>query len=764
MRRFAGPTSEAPLVFLTLLMTGEENSLMPRRPAAQIFFLSLALAYALFTTASLANGQRRRTTAAADLIPITTQIQILQAEDERRWDETLSRLLAHPNAAIRARAALAAGRIGNDRATLLLTPLLYNDKDQNVRAMAAFAIGEIESPDGAVALAKITQRTDETPEVRRRAIEGLGKIAAALPREQDAQVQELGSTILQGLRAEADRTPTDSETIMLALTALLRSRPKNAGPVVAGFLRHSDPRVRADAANVLARLRLKDGNSDLRSMLTKDPDPICRANAARVLGATEEKSASAALLDRALNDLDSRVRVSAIRALSNVKDTNAADPLLKKAAAISGDMRKTPNRKNPAVQNELLELVTTLGRLLPLPAENKPDPGFVKDFFFNLHELVTPYASEIDSAYVRVLPAEYLSTYFTGGGTAGMPPPLLLHWRSAASIAQALAEMASLPDGVRNKEELKAKAMMLLQDLLDNKAGHLSIMKNNHPEYAIPEILRAIAAFKQNDLNELALQYLSHEDAIVRSTAADLIGDLPPSEANTRALIAAFAKTKTDSLNDAALSILDSLGKQKTAAANEAIKSALQSDDHLVRRRAVALLKTNGAGDFASSIGTVRTANTRADYSRALARAGRSVQAIVTTSKGSFTIELFPSEAPLTVDNFVRLAQRGYFRGITIHRVVPNFVIQDGDPRGDGNGGPGYQIRCEINEVPYERAAVGMALSGKDTGGSQWFVTHSRQPHLDGGYTVFGRVASGMEVVDNIVRGDVIETILIREK
>lgn len=763
MRRFAGPTSEAPLVFLTLLMTGEENSLMPRRPAAQIFFLLLAIAYALFTTSSLANGQRRRTTAAADLIPIATQIQILQAEDERRWDETVSRLLAHPNAAIRARAALAAGRIGDDRAMLLLTPLLYNDKDQNVRAMVAFAIGEIESPDGADALAKITQRTDETPEVRRRAIEGLGKIAAALPREQDAHVQELGGMILQGLRAEADRTPTDSETILLALTAVLRSRPKNAGPVVAGFLHHSDPRVRADAANVLARLRLKDGNSDLRSMLTKDLDPICRANAARVLGATEEKSASAALLDRALNDLDSRVRVSAIRALATVKDTNAADPLLKKAAAISGDMRKTPTRKNPTVQNELLELVTTLGRLLPLPAENKPDPSVVKNFFFNLRDLVTPYAPEIEIAYARVLPAEYLSTYGPGDGALDPPRPQQLHWRSAASIAVALAEIASLPDAVPNKEELKAKAMSLLHDLLDNNSGPLFIMKD-HPEYAIPEILQAIAAFKTPDLNELALQYLSHEDAIVRSTAADLIGGLPPSETNTRALITAFAKTKTDSLNDAALSILDSLGKQKTAAANEAIKSALQSDDHLVRRRAVALLKTNGVGDFASSIGTVRTSNTRADYSRALARGVRSVQAIVTTSKGSFTIELFPSEAPLTVDNFVRLAQRGYYRGITIHRVVPNFVIQDGDPRGDGNGGPGYQIRCEINEVPYERAAVGMALSGKDTGGSQWFVTHSRQPHLDGGYTVFGRVTSGMEVVDNIVRGDVIEKILIREK
>jgi cyclophilin family peptidyl-prolyl cis-trans isomerase len=93
--------------------------------------------------------------------------------------------------------------------------------------------------------------------------------------------------------------------------------------------------------------------------------------------------------------------------------------------------------------------------------------------------------------------------------------------------------------------------------------------------------------------------------------------------------------------------------------------------------------------------------------------------------------------------------------------VVPNFVIQDGDPRGDGNGGPGYQIRCEINQSPYGRGAVGMALSGKDTGGSQWFVTHAPQPHLDGGYTVFGNVISGMDVVDSIARGDVIQSIVI---
>jgi cyclophilin family peptidyl-prolyl cis-trans isomerase len=147
-----------------------------------------------------------------------------------------------------------------------------------------------------------------------------------------------------------------------------------------------------------------------------------------------------------------------------------------------------------------------------------------------------------------------------------------------------------------------------------------------------------------------------------------------------------------------------------------------------------------------------------------IARIGKLVYASVLTTKGSFTIELLADDAPLTVDNFIQLSERGYFQGIAFHRVVPNFVIQGGDPRGDGNGGPGYQIRCEINEAPYERGAVGMALSGKDTGGSQWFVTHSPQPHLDGGYTVFGKIISGMDVVDRIVRRDIIRSVTISER
>src|SRR5437660_6340994 len=119
-------------------------------------------------------------------------------------------------------------------------------------------------------------------------------------------------------------------------------------------------------------------------------------------------------------------------------------------------------------------------------------------------------------------------------------------------------------------------------------------------------------------------------------------------------------------MNDAALSILDALAKQKNKQASEAIKTALDSSDYLIRRRAVALLKANGVGDFSNRIGTVKTRNTDADYLRAINRSDRKVTATVVTSKGAFTIEFLPEATPLTVDNFIQLARKGYFNGQTI--------------------------------------------------------------------------------------------------
>lgn len=691
-------------------------------------------------------------------IPEPTLLLITKAEDERRWDDDLRKLFSSPNALIRKRAALAAGRIGNEDSLAALTELLEKDADPRVPAMAAFAIGEVESEKGANALIAVLKDGKSSVELKARAVEALGKIAGALPREQEARQKEIGAVVLEALNAAAAARDTgDQSLILFGFTAALRSRPANAGPAIAKFLTAPNPRVRADAANTLARLRLIDGNEQLRKLLASDPDPIVRANAARVLGVTEDKESYDALLSKATSDNDSRVRVSAIRALASLKDIRAAEPLLKRGQAL------TPGNvgDRPAELNEILEIATTLGRLWA-QKENQTAVAWLR----KLSEALNHNAPEVELAFVRISPATYIADFGSADqAKRKVQETILLNWRSASGIAAGLGEIGALPDSVKNNAEHAVTAQSLLRAMLDYRNSGLTIntLVAVHSEYAIPDVLRALAAFKPADLGTVAQAQLKESDGIIRGTAADLLGDLPPSAEITSALAAAWPQAANDTLNDAALSILDTLGKQKTPAANEVLKEALKSNDLLIRRRAANLLKANGAGDFSAQVGTVQTRNTDTDYKRALGRIGKSVRAVVTTSKGSFTIDLLPDAAPLTVDNFAQLAQRDYFRNVTIHRVVPNFVIQDGDPRGDGNGGPGYQIRCEINQLLYDRAAVGMALSGKDTGGSQWFVTHSPQPHLDGGYTVFGRVVTGMEVVDKIVRGDVIQSIAIKQ-
>jgi cyclophilin family peptidyl-prolyl cis-trans isomerase/HEAT repeat protein len=721
---------------------------------------TILLLVCILALSSVASAQKRvKQTSASQSIPPATLLVIMKAEDERRWDDDLRNLLSSQNAAVRRRAALAAGRIGNEASIPSLTNLLEKDADPGVRSMAAFALGETESAAGANVLLTTLKDTSTAGELRARTIEALGKIARAVPADQQARKHELGTAIVDALKVELQQRATSNpQTILFGLTAALRSASPDAGPTVAQFLTHQNPRVRSDAANALARLRVKDGNDELRRLLVKDIDPNVRANAARVLGATEDKQAFDALLARATGDPDSRVRVSAIRALASLKDPRAADALLKRGELLS---QRISTHGLPAENNEVLEIATTLGRLV---AQNEDHTAVA--WLRKLSEAFNHTAPEVDLALVRIAPTAYVASFGSGDqAKRKVQETILTDWRAASGIAAGLGEIAALPDSVSNRAQLATAAQALLRAMLDYRNSGLTIntLVAVHSEYAIPDVLRTLAAFKPQDLGAVAQAHLKEDDVTIQEAAAGLLGNLPPSEENTRALAAAWPQAAANASNDAALAILGALAKQKTDAANKHIKAGLKSGDILIRQRAAALLKANGAGDFSSEIGTAQTRNTEADYKRALSRIGRNVRAVVTTSKGSFTIELLPEAAPLTVDNFVQLAQRGYFRNITFHRVVPNFVIQGGDPRGDGNGGPGYAIRCEINQALYDRAAVGMALSGKDTGGSQWFVTHAPQPHLDGDYTVFGRVVTGMDVVDRIVRGDVIQSIVIKQ-
>jgi cyclophilin family peptidyl-prolyl cis-trans isomerase len=138
------------------------------------------------------------------------------------------------------------------------------------------------------------------------------------------------------------------------------------------------------------------------------------------------------------------------------------------------------------------------------------------------------------------------------------------------------------------------------------------------------------------------------------------------------------------------------------------------------------------------------------------------VTAVIRTAKGEIEVVLYPDEAPLNVASLAFLAGRGFYRGLTFHRVVPDFVVQGGDPRGDGNGGPGYDVRCEYGRRRFARGSLGIALAGRDTGGSQIFITHLPTPHLDGRFTVLGDVTRGQDVVDALVVGDLIADVQVK--
>jgi cyclophilin family peptidyl-prolyl cis-trans isomerase/HEAT repeat protein len=736
------------------------------------FRLTPCAALLVVLSITTAAGQKISREDSSTVIPTKTLLRLMRAEDERRWDENLAALIADKDARIRKRAALAAGRIGDVRAVPALVEALKADADEDVIQMAAFAIGEVESPAGADALIAVLNDAHNPPGVRARAVEALGKIGAALlsnapgaasqaggPKPEDARLNKIRVAILDALKFEAGRRAMpDRLTILLGLTAALRARPEGAGPIIIQFLGYSDPRIVANALNTMARLRLKDDSDQVRQLLGNG-DAIVRANAARVIGAAEDKQAFDALLGRALNDYDLRVRVGAIRALASLKDERAAVPLMRRGIELFKAAHF--NGKNGMSRNEGLEILSALGVILA--GKPRPDIGEEAaariELYISVRAMTNENIPEEEVATAKWNPTEYLE-YLKGfeatreRSSDDELRKVFYGFRSTSARAAGLAELARIKPKL--PENIAKDAQSLLLRMLNDRRT---------PELAIPNILNAYAAFKPSDLAELVRRYFKHADVVVRATVAELLGEQSPDESNSRALIEALPVALRDQdLNDAALSILDALAKQKSAAANDAIKTALDSSDHLLRRRAVALLKANGVGDFSDRIGTVETRNADADYHRAIARIGRKVTATVVTSKGAFTIEFLPEEAPLTVDNFVQLARKGYFNGQTVPRVVPNFVIQTGDPRGDQNGGPGYQIRCEINEAAYERGAVGMALSGKDTGGSQWFVTHSPQPHLDGGYTVFGRVIRGMEVVDSIARGDTIVRVVVNER
>jgi cyclophilin family peptidyl-prolyl cis-trans isomerase len=295
----------------------------------------------------------------------------------------------------------------------------------------------------------------------------------------------------------------------------------------------------------------------------------------------------------------------------------------------------------------------------------------------------------------------------------------------------------------------------------DVAVDRLKPMLDDQDKRVVATVVGSLTRLRAPGLNELLPAQLKSPDEGVRIAAATGIGQarIPGGAAALRDAYQAWSDPALHEARGAAVRALASYGPTE---ALETVKAALADKDWALRLSAAALMRDlDPAFDAVHAIRPAPGPSSVPYDTPELFDPQVSPHAFIETAKGTIELEFTVLDAPQTVQNFVALARRGYFNGLQVHRVVPNFVIQDGDPRGDGSGGPGYTIRDELNDRPFVRGTVGMALSSADTGGSQFFIMHSPAPNLDGKYTVFGRVVNGMDVVDKIAPLDAIERVRI---
>lgn len=638
-------------------------------------------------------------------LPVLTgsdaQAALLELEDRRAFDEPLLTALAGSGeTATRARAAFAVGRIGDERGAALLRSLL-RDGDAEVRRAAAFAASVL--PDGGLTPDLAPLLSDPDAGVAGAAARAIGFLAR--PEGEDA------------LAAAIPRAAPEQRAI------LLRSLWRFANPASeAAALRGAedrDPRVQGAAIYALAR---------------------------------KPQEGSLGVLTAALSDTNADVAAIAARGLGVLGRAESVEPL---ARALSG--------RTPVVIQSLAALDAVLARN---PASPLPDGARAR-----VLELATDANTNVAVSALALLrrvgatdreaARRLWSIALSGEGRRRQV--------AVQSLAAALgsgAETALTAAAASNDPFLRAAAAEAAGSLpaADAKPWRDRFASDREVAVRLANLgtLREAAAVREN--RPLVNSALTDADSGVRAAAVDALG-LLADPALVPLYAEAEARSRADVSSDVAIAVIgacEKISAEPTAAAlvEEIARHGKALPARLAGRSLVAAFHR---APEALTAPEYATGKTRADYAALLAEARRPWRARVETSAGAFTIRLAGEWSPMTVMNFVSLARRGYFDGVVIHRVVPNFVLQDGDPTGTGNGGPGYEIRDEINPLEYVRGAVGMALSGPDTGGSQWFVTHSPQPHLNGIYTIFGQVVEGQPTVERIGQGERIVRVTVSE-
>ncbi len=669
----------------------------------------VAAAFSACALAAAARSPLPTPLASADVDAIAT---LLRLEDRREFDSAIfTRLAAAPSPRLRRHAALAAGRIRNPAGRSLLLTLLA-DSDSSVAATAAFALGQLADTTTLAALASRL---------------GLATNPETVVAEAAAATGKLGTTGARDALAHLLRTAPPIERPRLAVGEALLAIPRTPRGDLAPVLRWAeaaDPELRWRAAYALAR-RPDPAATPTLLRLARDADARVRSFAVRGLTAPLADSSvvgvapAAAALHRAAVDPDRAVRVNAIRSLATHPDAESI--------ALLAQQTGSPDAWMSVTAAEWLGRLGTRAAAAVPALERAAGPD-------------RPIALR-SAAMLALVSASPARAAELAANIAREPG-----WRAPAAAARALGAMP-LPE-----------------------TEFLSLARDPDPRVAAAALESALAATGDppTALRPVLIDGLASSDVRVR--AAALAGLTKLAElATLPRLLDAYARAQSDTLNDAALAAVDAIGavQRRSGSGSAAFLARFpRSPDPLIRSRVVRELGSAEGTSWGAPT-PIETGRSAADYRALAARwvvpgtAGRLPRARIVTDSGTVEIELFASDAPLTVDNFLRLARSGYFSHQQWPRVVANFVVQGGDPRGDTSGGPGYAIRDEINRHRYTRGSLGMALSGPDTGGSQWFITHSPQPHLDGGYTVFGRVVSGMEVAERIAVGDRIQEVQV---
>lgn len=606
------------------------------------------------------------------------------------------------------------------RDTTGLARLALGQARPALRARAARALGHVGSRGSRPALEMALR--DPSALVRREAAFALGLVGDSLA----------APALLD--RLERDRDPATRVALVTALGNLGVRSGGAVGLALAGSLR--SPRTPERWAAALAGARLRDSSMvEALERAARDPRPELRWRAAYALGRIGDRRGAAAL--RTLSfDKDALVRAVAARALGEVGDSSATARL---GALLHDESWRV--RVNAAVSLGSLRIAREARTLLPFLSDRHPHVRW--QAAISLGQLG-------DSLAASAL-AKALGDSSTGVVQAAAISLLKIQGdRAVPTIAPALDLLPSF---------LRGGVAEALGEVEGPAALELMLARAGQPSDPAQAAGAATALAKRPEARVASLPILRRllevgTDFSVVCSAAEALGALGDS-VSVPALAGLFARRSTNQDDDVRASAATALAALKSPDALAALRSALHDPDRRVREIAVRSL---GFPSDSLAEGPAPPLKTRATP----ASEARRLTAVVTTERGIITIALDPTVAPENVENFASLARAGTFDAIQFHRVVPNFVIQTGCPRGDGWGGPGYAIPCEYNDRSYEVGTVGMALSGKDTGGSQWFITLSPQPRLEGRYTVLGKVTQGLDVAERIMPGDRIVKVAIR--